>query len=318
MPKQHDQYPPLETRRMKVRRLLMRMSFNLFTIVGVGFLFYLLFAAVFDTPAEYGMRQSTQLLRSEYEILEERLEELEWVLQNVEDRDRNVFLILFESEPYDFSSEFEASRWYAREELIRKTNNELAEMYFAKLRNLDSKLLDEEKGIDRIYELIADRHEKVDNIPSIQPILNNELTLLTASFGQRMQPYYKVLTMHTGVDYTVPEGTRVFATADGKVKTSTSRPSSTGNTVVIDHGNGYETHYNHLNKSLVRQGQLVKRGDIIALTGDTGLSLIPHLHYEIRYMDDPVDPINYFFAELGPAEHQRILKIAQSGMQSFD
>ena len=116
---------------------------------------------------------------------------------------------------------------------------------------------------------------RCDNIPSIQPVINKQLTLLTASYGMRIHPFYKTLQSHQGVDYTIPEGSRVFATADGVVRDAAQRNSTQGQTVVIDHGNGYETSYSHLSKINVRKGQTVRRGDIIALSGDTGLSLAP-------------------------------------------
>ena len=134
----------------------------------------------------------------------------------------------------------------------------------------------------------------------------------------RIHPFYKTLQSHQGVDYTIPEGSRVFATADGVVRDAAQRNSTQGQTVVIDHGNGYETSYSHLSKINVRKGQRVSRGEIIALSGDTGLSLAPHLHYEVIYNGQPVDPVNYFFMELSPAEYHRLIRIAQSGMQSFD
>ena len=134
----------------------------------------------------------------------------------------------------------------------------------------------------------------------------------------RIHPFYKTLQSHQGVDYAIPEGSRVFATADGVVKEIKLRNSTSGQTVVIDHGSGYETLYSHLSKISVRKGQQVRRGDIIALSGDTGLSLAPHLHYEVRLGGMRVDPIHYFFMELNPTEYQRLMRIAQSGMQAFD
>ena len=120
------------------------------------------------------------------------------------------------------------------------------------------------------------------------------------------------------MDYTIAEGSSVFATADGVVREISDKNSTLGKTIVIDHGNGYQTSYSHLLSTLVRRGQKVERGDVIALTGNSGLSLAPHLHYEVRYNDLRVDPIHYFFMELTPDEYQRIIRIAQSGMQSFD
>ena len=182
-----------------------------------------------------------------------------------------------------------------------------------------------EKQLARLngsYKLLQSRIDSAgrncDRIPSIQPVINKRLTLLTASYGMRYHPFYKTLQSHQGVDYTVPEGSSVFATADGVVRDATMRNSTSGMTLTIDHGNGYETSYHHLSKFNVRKGQTVHRGDIIALSGDTGLSLAPHLHYEVRYNGIRVDPIHYFFMELSPTEYQRMMRIAQTGMQSFD
>jgi murein DD-endopeptidase MepM/ murein hydrolase activator NlpD len=149
-------------------------------------------------------------------------------------------------------------------------------------------------------------------------VLNNQLTLITAGYGNIFNPFYRTLKSHQGVDYTIAEGSSVFATADGVVREISDKNSTLGKTIIIDHGNGYKTSYSHLLSTLVRRGQKVQRGDVIALTGNSGLSLAPHLHYEVRYNDLRVDPIHYFFMELTPDEYQRIIRIAQSGMQSFD
>ncbi|MBQ4540603.1 MAG: M23 family metallopeptidase, partial [Alistipes sp.] len=170
----------------------------------------------------------------------------------------------------------------------------------------------------RIKELGDGLGDKSRNIPSIQPVLNKQLTLLTAGYGTVLNPFYRTPQSHQGVDYTVAEGSSVFATADGVVREISDKSSTLGKTIVIDHGNGYKTSYSHLLSTLVRRGQRVQRGDVIALSGNSGLSLAPHLHYEVRYNDLRVDPIHYFFMELSPDEVQRIIRIAQSGMQSFD
>ena len=133
-----------------------------------------------------------------------------------------------------------------------------------------------------------------------------------------MHPFYRTLQPHQGIDYSVPEGTRIFATADGVVKEVTRGTSTLGKTLTIDHKNGYMTTFCHLLQAKVRKGEKVRRGDIIALSGNTGLSLAPHLHYEVRKDGIRVDPTHYFFMELTPDEYQSIMKIAKSGMQSFD
>ena len=183
-------------------------------------------------------------------------------------------------------------------------------------------------GHERAVADLADSYDRMaaaidscayrNRIPAIQPIINKQLTLLTTSYGMRINPFQKVLRSHQGVDYAIPEGSRVFATADGTVKEVSLRNSTSGQTVVIDHGGGYETLYSHLGRIGVRRGQRVRRGDIIALSGNSGLSLAPHLHYEVRCNGMRVDPIHYFFMELSPDDYQRMMRIARSGMQSFD
>ena len=236
-------------------------------------------------------------------------------MRNLSERDRNVFRILFESDPYDFDSEYERKQAATYENIFNRSSRRLK-------RELRERVAEMETWLDELNDTYLDLQARIDsagsrcdNIPSIQPVINKQLTLLTASYGMRIHPFYKTLQSHQGVDYTIPEGSRVFATADGTVREVAQRNSTSGQTVVIDHGNGYETSYNHLSKINVRKGQQVRRGDIIALSGDTGLSLAPHLHYEVRYNGMRVDPIHYFFMELSPTEYQRLMRIAQSGMQ---
>lgn len=304
-------------KRKPLKQRLIHASFQALVWIGAIVLYYVVTSFFFDTPVEYQLRRSTALMREEYERLEERYDTLHRVLDNIAERDRNVFGLLFESTPSDFDSENEAQRLTAYEELLgrsdRKLRIELNERLDLMEKNT-TKLADSYVGLQALMEKAG---EGKNSIPAIQPVLNKQLTLLTASYGMRLHPFYGTLESHQGVDYTVPEGSRVFATADGRVR-SISELSTAGKTIVIDHGNGYETYYAHLARINVQKGQQVRRGDIIALSGDTGLSLAPHLHYEVRLDGMRVDPIHYFFMELSPTEYQRLMHIAQSGMQAFD
>ncbi len=304
--------------RLRFRQKIIRFFVHVFVWIGIAVLYYIGFSFFFDTPVEYRMKNSTKTLREQYEALNARYDSVEVVLQNVVERDRNVFNILFEAEPYDFDDQFKSNRLASYEQLLTKSNKELGDDFFNKTRQLETKMKDLQKAYATLQEKLAANAATAHSIPAIQPVINKELTLLTASYGLRIHPFYKSLASHQGVDYTVPEGSRVFATADGRVKDVISKRSSSGLTIILSHGNGYETEYSHLGKINVRKGQEVKRGDIIALSGNTGLSLAPHLHYEIRHNGMRVDPIHYFFMELTPTEYQKIQRIAQSGMQSFD
>lgn len=304
-------------KRIRKRRLI-RLAIQLFTLAGVALLYYFGFSLLFDTPAEHRMRLSTDKLREQYEAMSERYDSLEMILDNITARDQSVFRSLFESDPYDMESEQSEERLALYEQNIVKSKRQLVADLHAEVDEMNAKAADLEASWRRIKELGDGLGDKSRNIPSIQPVLNKQLTLLTAGYGTIMNPFYRTLRSHQGVDYAMAEGSSVFATADGTVREVSDKNSTMGKTIVIDHGNGYRTSYSHLLSTLVRRGQKVQRGDVIALSGNSGLSLAPHLHYEVRYNDLRVDPIHYFFMELSPDEYQRIVRIAQSGMQSFD
>ena len=304
-------------KRIRKRRII-RLTIQLFAWAGVALLYYFGFSLLFDTPAEHRMRLSTDKLREEYEAMSQRYDSLEMILDNITARDQSVFRSLFEANPYDMESEQSEERLALYEQNITKSKRELAADLKNEIDVMQKKAADLEASWRRIKELGDEMGDKSRNIPSIQPVLNKQLTLLTAGYGTIMNPFYRTLRSHQGVDYAMAEGSSVFATADGTVREVSDKNSTMGKTIVIDHGNGYRTSYSHLLSTLVRRGQKVQRGDVIALSGNSGLSLAPHLHYEVRYNDLRVDPIHYFFMELSPDEYQRIVRIAQSGMQSFD
>lgn len=301
-----------------LKQNVIRNTVRTFVWLGAAVLYYLAFSLFFDTPLEHQMKHSTDRLQQEYDRLAVRYDSLASVMGNVVERDRNVFRILFESDPYDFDSESSSVHATSYEALLGKSTFQLKKLLGVRIEELEKNAEELAESYVLLQQRIDLTGEGRDRIPAIQPVINKQLTLLTASYGMRIHPFYKTLKSHQGVDYTVPEGTRVFATADGRVKDISLRSSTSGRTVVIDHGNGYETSYSHLGAVNVTKGQEVHRGDIIALSGNTGLSLAPHLHYEVRHNGMRVDPIHYFFMELSPDEYRRIIRIAQSGMQSFD
>lgn len=300
------------------RQKLTNLAIKVLTYIGAALVYFFVFSIFFDTPTEYELRHSTDRLRNEYEALERSYDSLEVVLENVSERERNIFAMMFEAEPYDLSSEDKIERLELHEALLEESTSSLRTELEERVNRVDESVRVLEKSYNTIQEKLKELGSESDYIPSIQPVINNQLTLLTASYGMLMHPFYRTLQSHQGVDYTIPEGSHVFATADGVVKEVSGKNSTNGLTVIIDHQNGYQTLYSHLQSIKVHKGSKVKRGDIIAFSGNSGLSLAPHLHYEVRYNGMRVDPIHYFFMELTPDEYQRIIRISQSGMQSFD
>ena len=304
-------------KRSRGQRLL-RLLTTVLVWIGAIVLYYFAFSIFFDTPVEYQMKHRADRMKSEYEALEARYDTLMLVLENLSERDRGLFRSLFESDPYNFDAAYEAQRTATYDAFFSQSNRELKASFRERISTMEEQLDKLNESYRALHNEIERVGEDCDHIPAIQPVINPQLTLLTTSYGMRIHPFYKTLQSHQGVDYAIPEGSRVFATADGRVKEVALRSSTSGQTIVIDHGNGYETSYSHLSKASVRKGQQVRRGDIIALSGDTGLSLAPHLHYEVRLHGMRVDPIHYFFMELTPTEYQRLMQIAQSDMQAFD
>lgn len=305
-------------RRKQFRRNVGRFVLQALALLGMAVIYYFVFSLFFDTPYELHLRHSSQRLHAEYERLQSRYDSLSMVMENIEERDRNIFKIMFESTPYDFASDRDERALDLYESMLGKPTPELRGEFDRRLESMQRRVEALRSSTLTMVDKIESADKRRSNIPAIQPITNHQLTLLTASYGPRIHPFYKTIQPHQGVDYTIPEGTRVFATADGVIKSYTLSNSTSGKSIVIDHGNGYETQYNHLSRVDIPRSRRVKRGDIIGMSGNTGLSLTPHLHYEVRYNDQRVDPIHYFFMELTPSEYQKIVKIAQSGMQSFD
>ena len=317
MSRRYTTYPPSESRAGRIGAIVGRILSNIliFALLSIGI--YWLFTLV-DTPSQRKQRVRNEVMEGELTAITARYDTVQQVLDNVIERDRNVFRILFESEPYDFAENASEGRWQSRERLARKSETELYREFNERIANFESNERHLASQIERITKAADSLGSKMDNIPAIQPVINPRLTLLTAPYGMLIHPFYKSLVSHQGVDYTIPTGSRVFATADGKVKEVKTRKTTSGRYIIIDHGSGYETQYSHLSRIDVKKGQKVRRGDIIGLTGNSGLSLSPHLHYEVKFKGMRVDPIHYFFMELSPHDYQRMIKISQSGMQSFD
>lgn len=308
------------TQRPSTRRnpRLMKWTIRFFSGVAVAVVYFVVFSIFFDTPIEYELKKSTRRIENEYETLLQRYDTLQQVLNNVAERDRSVYNILFESDPQMQEDKDRQRRLDFRKRLEGMSNLELGNWFDEHLGLLYQQVTNYVAMTEQQQARVAADVRQALSIPAIQPVDNHQLTLLTASFGERVHPFFKTMTQHTGVDYSVPTGTAVFATADGEVRSLKSRSQTSGLSIVIDHGNGYETVYSHLDKVVAQPGRHVNRGDIIAFSGNSGLSFAPHLHYEVRYKGKPVDPLNYFFVELDMPSMRKLREISRMGMQSFD
>lgn len=287
--------------------------------LALAILVYVVFSLFSYTPSERRLAWERAQLDSAVAELNDRYEQVSAVLSDIEGRDKSIYRTIFESEPSE--SDAEAAE-QAVSNLYQQLEDEGVEALLQRtdglLAKLDTLSETQSRRFDTVVALVKQQGAAVRQIPSVQPVDNGKLTGMVASFGRRVHPFYKVLRMHTGVDYALPVGSPVYATADGTVRTVKRSERGYGNMIVVEHGALYATSYAHLEKINVRQGQSVRRGDVIGEVGNTGLSMAPHLHYEVLYKGEAVDPVNYFFGELGPLELERMERNAAQRGQTLD
>jgi murein DD-endopeptidase MepM/ murein hydrolase activator NlpD len=271
------------------------------------------------SPNEKILHQRLDDYEYNYNLMNKRIEELQKQMGDLEKRDNQVYRQIFEANPIPDSAR--AKELEKSEEITlvsRLSDNELFKGMVGQLNTLSSRIRVQEKSYKEIDEMIRDKEKLLRAIPAIQPVSNKELTRIASGFGSRIDPVYKVSKFHAGLDFAAPQGTPIYATADGRVKEANSEAGGYGNHVIISHGYGYETLFGHMVRIKVHSGQLVKRGEVIGWVGSTGKSTGPHCHYEVHKNGTPVDPIYFFYNDLSPEQFDRILKLAAASNQSFD
>jgi len=272
-----------------------------------------------ESPKERILRREIEQYKLQYAILNERLENVQAVVADLQDRDDNIYRVIFESEPIPSSvrkAGFGGTDRYSKLDGYR--NSDLIKNTTRKLDVLTSQLVVQSKSFDEVFALAKRKEELVASMPAIQPVSNKDLRRIGSYFGYRTDPFYKVTKFHEGIDFTAPLGTDIYATGDGEVTSVEFSRSGYGNCIIINHGFGYQTVYAHLSKMKVKKGEKVKRGQVIGFVGNTGKSTSPHLHYEVRKSGRAVDPINYFFNDITPEEYAQMIELSQRPSQSLD
>jgi len=296
-------------------------SILLFIITATASAFGIIFISYtfFESPKERVLKSEVSQYELQYQIMNDRLNTLQNLVDEMSDRDDNIYRIIFEAEPipktvrqagYGGVNRYMKLEGYNNSELLIETSK--------KLDNIASELYVQSKSFDEVYEMARNKEKMLARIPAIQPVNNKELKRLSSYYGYRIDPIYKIKKFHAGVDFSAPQGTPIYASGAGTVIKTKRSQRGYGNTVTIDHGYGYVTFYAHANDIKVKKGDKVSRGQIIATVGNTGKSTAPHLHYEVRKNDKTVNPIYYFFNDLSPDEFETILSLSKLPNQSLD
>lgn len=299
-------------------RLLQVFGFIAASIVTGLIIIFIAFKYI-DSPKEKLLRQENDDMHESYSLLRERVNQLEMQMDELENRDNSVYRSIFEAEPIPDSARVKDMEAKNEVKLVQRMGEtELVKSMTSQLNNLSLRLAYQDQSYVEIADMVKNKAKLINAIPSIQPVSNKNLNRIASGFGYRIDPVYKDRRPHQGLDFTAPQGTPIYATADGTVKEVGFTTSGFGNRVLINHGYGYETLYGHMYRFKARVGQQVKRGEVIGYIGNTGKSTGPHCHYEVHRGGRPVDPIYYFYNDLTPAQFDRILKLAAAGNQSFD
>lgn len=291
-----------------------------FLTFGLAILMVIGYDAYHESPTELKLKREISEMEVNYENLDLQLSFLHEVLTSIEKRDDNIYRMVLGAEPIDASVRNGGVGGVERyQEMLEKRMPHTDQMVqlFSNVDRLRRKLYIESFSQDELLRLAGEKKKQYASIPAIQPISNKHLTALTSGFGLRVHPFHEVITMHTGIDFAAPEGTPVYATADGVIVATDTAVYGYGNIITIDHGYGYLTRYAHLQGFGVIPGKHVKRGERIAFVGDTGLSTAPHLHYEVMRQGVQINPVHYFFKDLSPHEYEKITQLASVQNQTM-
>jgi murein DD-endopeptidase MepM/ murein hydrolase activator NlpD len=273
-----------------------------------------------DSPKMKAEKREIEQMKFQYRLLNDQLDRVTRIIRDLQDRDDNIYRVIFEAEPIPSSireagiggiDRYEKLKGYSNEDLMAETSKRMDKIL--------GSLYVQSKSYDEVFTMAKNKEQMLASIPAIQPVNNKDLRRIGSYFGMRTDPFYKVRKFHEGMDFTAAVGTEVYATGNGTIDfAGRDGEGGYGNEVIIDHGYTYETVYAHLSRIFVKEGQKILRGQIIGYVGNTGKSTAPHLHYEVRKNNIPLNPVYFFFNDLSPEQFQMMLNLSQQPSQTMD
>lgn len=272
-----------------------------------------------DSPKEKMLRREIEALQLQYNLLNKKMDQVQVVLNDIQDRDDNIYRVIFEADPiprsirqagFGGSDRYSVFDSYESAQLLKATTE--------RVDRITKQLYVQSKSFDEVVKLAKNKEKLLASIPAIMPINSKDLGRPPGGFGWRTHPIYKTPEFHPGMDFAAEQGTPIYATGDGVVDVADANSQGYGNHVVIGHGFGYQTLYGHMSKMAVSVGQKIKRGQLIGYVGSTGLSTAPHVHYEVIKNGEKVNPINFYFNDLSPQQYQVMRELSSKSSQSYD
>jgi murein DD-endopeptidase MepM/ murein hydrolase activator NlpD len=302
-----------------LRVALLRVLAFISTAIVTGLIIVAIAFRFVDSPKEKILKVQLERAEEVNKIYADRYRDIDDRLKLLERRDNEVYRSVFEATPIPDSAR--AKQIESKKELqlvAGMENSEMTEGIYNTLNTIYNRITNQEGSYKEIEKMIKNKEKLLASTPAIQPLSNRDLNRLSSGFGYRIDPVYKTVKFHPGLDFSAPQGTPIYATAEGTVQTAGNLGNGYGNHIVIQHGYSYSTLYGHMSRINAKRGQRVKRGEVIGYVGSTGKSTGSHLHYEVFKGRKRLDPIYFFYNDLTPEQYQQILKLAASRNQSFD
>lgn len=323
MKKDKYYYDPRTLKYEKIKKSAVGIALRVLAFLGaalaIAVVIVLISFSLLKSPREKMLQLEVIMMSEEYKALQQKVEGITNIVGQLENRDDNIYRVIFESDPVPNEirkmgvggvDRYEYLNQFSQKELIKSTAE--------KIDNLERRIYVQSKSYDELAKVIMEKESLLRAIPAILPVKQNKSVRFSSGFGFRIDPIYKSAKMHKGVDFAAPVGTNIYATADGKVVSAGAESDGYGKKVVINHGFGYQTLFGHMSRVIVRNGQSVKRGQLIGQVGNTGKSTGPHLHYEVIKNNYAINPVNFFHGDLSVEEYEEFISIANSSNQSFD
>ena len=304
-------YPTVRQRALSILR-------RLFFGMGLGAGSFIVLLLIFGSPSEKELRKENSRLQAQYNVLSRRMDEAMGVLQDVQQRDDNLYRVIFQADPIPSAirkAGYGGTNRY--EDLMDMANSDLVVNTTQKMDMLTKQLYIQSRSFDDVVEMCKNHDEMLRCIPAIQPISNKDLRKTASGYGTRIDPIYGTTRFHAGMDFSAHPGTDVYATGDGTV-VKMGWETGYGNLIIVDHGFGYQTWYAHLQGFRTKLGKRVVRGEVIGAVGSTGKSTGPHLHYEVHVKGQVVNPVNYYFMDLSAEDYDRMIQIAANHGKMMD
>lgn len=294
---------PLVSRIDKVKRYLLKSG----QVILLAVILSIVSSLIFESPEEYALKLENAKYLKNINLIKAELTSLNSTLAEIQDKDDNLYRLVLGVDPIAEDIRSAGIGGTSNENSFNEIPNDVnLNSYRKNINQLNAKLQVQSVSFNELTTLATDNINRLQHRPSIFPLAPEDLIRFASGFGYRTHPIFQISKFHKGIDLTALKGSPVYSTAKGKVIVASNINDGYGNKVVIDNGFGYKTIYGHLHKIKVKVGQEMNLGDLIGEVGNTGISVAPHLHYEIHVDNQAVNPNSYVFKDISSEEYHLI------------